>query len=44
MKHNFSLAKALSRFSGLENSLTNFKFRKINLKINYNSHSGDKFI
>ena len=44
--YNFiSLSKALSlslsRFSGLENSLTHFKFNKLNLALNYNSHSGD---
>ena len=44
MNNNFSLAKlslSLSRFSGLENSLTHFKFNKLNLALNYNSHSGD---
>ena len=39
--YNFILlSKALSRFSGLENSLTHFKFNKLNLALNYNSHSG----
>ena len=36
-----ALSLSLSRFSGLENSLTHFNFNKLNLALNYNSHSGD---
>ena len=43
MKHNFSLAK-LSRFSGLENSLTYLNFANLNLETFFNSHSGDALI
>ena len=43
MNNNFSLAKlslSLSRFSGLEDSLTHFNFNKFYLETNLNSHSG----
>lgn len=39
-----SLSLSLSRFSGLENSLTHFNFNKLNLEKFFNSHSGDALV
>ena len=40
MNHNFSLAKALSADSSLENSLIYINFANLNLETFFNSHSG----